>query len=60
MDKDPSDPGLDLRIIQLYDEGTVEATWPRIHPHCHLPSSEWLDTTADEGPQGVRVHQSAS
>jgi hypothetical protein len=50
MDKNPSDPSIDLCIIQLYGEGTVGSTWPWIHPHCDLPSSEWLDVAADEGP----------
>jgi hypothetical protein len=54
MDKDPSDLGVDL-IIQLGGEGAVETTWPKIHPHCHLPSSDRLDMTADECPQEVRT-----
>jgi hypothetical protein len=49
VDKDPSDPGVDLHIIQLCEEGAVGTTWPRIHPHCHLPSPEWLDVVADDG-----------
>jgi hypothetical protein len=60
MDKDPSDPGIDLRIVQLCEEGMVRATWPWIHLDFHLPSSEWLYTVADEGPQEVRAHQHTS
>jgi hypothetical protein len=51
MDKDPLGPGVDLRIVQLYGKGMARATWPRIHPHCHLSSSEWLEVTNDEGPR---------
>jgi hypothetical protein len=50
MDKDPSDLGVDIRIIKLYGEGTVGAAWPRICPHCHLLLLEWLDVVADESP----------
>jgi hypothetical protein len=55
MDKNPLVLGVDLYIVQLYGEGTIGATWPRICPHCHLPSSKWLDMATDEGPQEVRV-----
>jgi hypothetical protein len=49
MDKDPLDLGVDLRIVQFGGEGAVGATWPRIHPHCHLLSLEWLDEVAGAG-----------
>jgi hypothetical protein len=57
MDKDPSNLGVDLRIVQFSEEGAVGITWPQIHPHYHLPSPEWLDVAADEGPQEVRTRQ---
>jgi hypothetical protein len=60
MDKNPSDLGVDLHIVELCGDGTVGATWPWIHPHCHLSSSEWLDVVADEGTQEVHAHQPAS
>jgi hypothetical protein len=60
MDKDPLDPGIDLRIGQLDREGAVETTWPRIHPHCDLLSPKWLDVVADEGLQEVRARQPTS
>jgi hypothetical protein len=47
MDKDPSDPSIHLRIIHLYEDGTVGATW-------------WLDATADGGLQKFRSLQPAS
>jgi hypothetical protein len=50
MNKDPSDLGVDLHIVQLDVEGTVGTAWPRIYPHCHLPLLEWLDVVADKGP----------
>jgi hypothetical protein len=50
MDKDPSDLGIDLRIVQLGGEGAVGTTWPRKHPHCDLSSPEWLYMVTDEGP----------
>jgi hypothetical protein len=53
MDKDPSNLGVDLYIVQLSEEGVIRATWPQIHSHCHLLSSKWLDAAADEGPQEV-------
>jgi hypothetical protein len=60
MDKDPSDLSVDLRIVHLGIEGAVGTTRPRIHPHCHLPSPEWLDVVADKGPQEVHAHQLTS
>jgi hypothetical protein len=60
MDKDPSDPGADLCIIQFCGEGTVEVTWTQIHPNCHLPSSEWLNAVPDKGLHEVRARQPAS
>jgi hypothetical protein len=37
--KDPPDPGIDLRISQLDQEGAVRAAGPWIPPHCHL--TQW-------------------
>jgi hypothetical protein len=48
---DPLDPSVDLCIIQLGKEGTVETAGPQIHPHCHLPPPEWLKMVANEGPR---------
>jgi hypothetical protein len=53
MSNDPSDLSVDLRIVQLYGEGTVGTTWSRVHPHGHLSLVEWLDTVVDKGPQEV-------
>jgi hypothetical protein len=53
MNKDPLDLRVDLRIIQLGGEETVGTTWPQIHPHCHLPSLEWMDVAADEVSQEI-------
>jgi hypothetical protein len=53
--KDTSDPGINLRIIQLDRDGAVGTAGPRIHPQCHIPPSEWLNATADEGPQEVHA-----
>jgi hypothetical protein len=30
--RNPSYPGVDLRITQLHGEGAVGTTWPRMHP----------------------------
>jgi hypothetical protein len=60
MEKDPSDLGIDLCIVQLGGEGAVGTTCPRIHPHCHLPSPEQLDVVADEGPREVYARQLTS
>jgi hypothetical protein len=49
MSMDPSDPSVDLRIIQLCGEGTIETTWPQIHPHSHLSLAEWLDAMVENG-----------
>jgi hypothetical protein len=50
MSKDSLPPlGVDLRIIQLYGEGVIGTTWPRIHPRSHLSLAEWLDVMADKG-----------
>jgi hypothetical protein len=51
MSKNPSDPGVDLPITQLYGEGTVGTTWPQIHPHGHSSLTERLDLTAKKGPK---------
>jgi hypothetical protein len=49
-DWDSSDLGVDLCIVNLGGEGAVGTTLPEIHPHCHLPSPEWLDAVANQGP----------
>jgi hypothetical protein len=50
-------PGVDLRIIQLYGEGVIGTTWPRIHPRSHLSLAEWLDVMANKGSQEIQAHQ---
>jgi hypothetical protein len=57
MSKDPSDPGIDHRIAQLYGEGTVGTTWPQIQPHGHSSPMEHLDLAAEKGPQEGHAHQ---
>jgi hypothetical protein len=54
------DPSDDFHIIQLNKERTVGASWPWIHPHCHLLSPEWLNATADKGLQEVRTYEAIS
>jgi hypothetical protein len=49
MSKDPSYPGVDPRVVQLFVEGMIGTTWPCIHPHGHLLPIEWLDRVADKG-----------
>jgi hypothetical protein len=34
--------GVDLRIVQLPEEGAVGTTWPRMHPRGHFSSTKWL------------------
>jgi hypothetical protein len=51
MSENPLDPGVDLRITQLYGEGTIVTTWPRVHPHSHLSLAEWFNEVADKGLQ---------
>jgi hypothetical protein len=48
--KEPPNPSVDLHMIQLGRAGAVGINGPRIHPHCHLPSPEWLNATIDEDP----------
>jgi hypothetical protein len=60
MGKNPPDLGVDLRIAQLREEGTIGTTWTQIHPHSHSSLMEWLNTTADKGPQEVYAHQPSS
>jgi hypothetical protein len=52
--------GVDLHIAQLLKEGTIGTAWPRIHPHDHLPSVEWLDAVTDKGLQEVHARQPSS
>jgi hypothetical protein len=40
---------VDLCITQLLEEGTVETTWPRIHPIGHHPLVERLNLAAEKG-----------
>jgi hypothetical protein len=47
--KDPADPSIDLLITQLGRGEAVRIARPQIHPHCHLPSLEWLNAAAYEG-----------
>jgi hypothetical protein len=42
--EDLVDPGVDLRITQLLEEGTDWTTWPRIHPHCSRSLMERLNS----------------
>jgi hypothetical protein len=58
--KDPPDPGIDLRICQLSQEGAVRAVGPWIPPHCHLPPQEWMDAVTDEGAEEVHARQPIS
>jgi hypothetical protein len=58
--KDPLDPSINLRIHQLGREGAVGAVGPWIPPHCHLPSSKWLDVAANESVEEVHAHQPIS
>jgi hypothetical protein len=60
MSMAPQDPGVDLCIVQLRGEGTIETTWPRIPPHSHLSLAEWLEAMADKGPQEVHASQPTS
>jgi hypothetical protein len=60
MSKDPSDPVVDLLAVQLFREGMIGKTWPRIHPHGHLSLAEWLDMEDEKGPQEVCAHQPTS
>jgi hypothetical protein len=59
LTKNHSDSGVDIHIVQLYEEAIVGIARPWIDPHGHLPSTEWLDVAADYGLLGVRTHQSA-
>jgi hypothetical protein len=58
--KSPQDSGVHLCIIQLCGEGTIETTWPRIHPHSLLSLAEWSNTVADKGLQQVHARQPSS
>jgi hypothetical protein len=53
MSKKPLDPGVDLCIAQLYGEGMIGTTWPRILSHSHFSLAEWLNASANKGPQEV-------
>jgi hypothetical protein len=55
--KDPIDPGVDLRIIQLSREGMVGTTGPQIHPHYHLSLLKWLNAATDKNPQEVHARE---
>jgi hypothetical protein len=57
MSRNPPNLGVDLRIIQLYGEGTNGTTWPWIHPHSHFSLMESLNVVADKGPKEIRSHQ---
>jgi hypothetical protein len=57
MSMDPVNMGADLPITQLFRKGMVGATWPRIHPHGHLPLMERLNLAAKKGLQEVRACQ---
>jgi hypothetical protein len=60
MSKNPLDPGVDLHIAQLFGEGMIRTTWPRIHPHRHFSLMEWLNGVIDKGPHEVHAHQPSS
>jgi hypothetical protein len=49
MSKDPSDPGVALRITELCGEGTIGTTWPQIHLHGHFSMVEQLDPVTERG-----------
>jgi hypothetical protein len=53
MIKDPSDPGVDLHVTQLYGEGTIRTTWPWIHSYGHSLLTEQLDPIAEKGLKGA-------
>jgi hypothetical protein len=55
ISKKPPNPCVDLRITQLYEEGTIGTTWPWIHPHSHFSLTERFNEVADKGPQEVRA-----
>jgi hypothetical protein len=60
MNEDSLDLFFDLHTVQLYGEGTVRAARPRIHPHSHFSSTEWLDVMVDKDPLEARAHQPTS
>jgi hypothetical protein len=49
------DSGVDLCIVKHFREGTVGATWPRIHLHGSFPLTECLNPAAEKGPQKVHA-----
>jgi hypothetical protein len=57
MSMDPLDPGVDLRVTQLREEGTIRTTWPRIHPHYHSSQMERLDLAAEKVLKQGRARQ---
>jgi hypothetical protein len=60
MSKDPSDPGVDLRIAQLYGEGMVGTAWPWIHPYGHSSLTKRLVPVAEKGLKEGYSHQPSS
>jgi hypothetical protein len=60
MSKNPSDPGVDVHIAQLYREGTVRTTWPRIPPYGHSSLTERLDPMVEKGPKESHACQHPS
>jgi hypothetical protein len=60
MSKKPPDPGVDLCITQLYGEGMIGTTWPRILSHNHFSLAEWLNASTNKGPQEVCAQQPSS
>jgi hypothetical protein len=49
MSKDPTDPGVDLRITQPFGEWMVGTTWHWIHPHGYLSLMERFNLEAKKG-----------
>jgi hypothetical protein len=57
MSKDPVDPGVDLCIAQLLEEGMVRTTSPQIHPHVNRSLMEWLNPVTENGLHEVHARQ---
>jgi hypothetical protein len=57
MSMDPPVLGVDLCIVELYDEGMIGTSCPRIQPQSHLSLAEWLDMVTHKGLQEVSAHQ---
>jgi hypothetical protein len=55
--KDPLNLSIDLCIVQLNRQGTVETTGPQIHSHGHHPLPELLNVVTYKGSKEVRAHQ---